>query len=117
MTEKDSLRTERKKAHAKMRDEIRVGIKEATLKAGIGRDEIRQAVKDEIALAVKAAMNGSDLRRLITEILKAELRQTFGEKTITDVMKNALVKETQALAAKFVNDTILVKAIDLKETW
>lgn len=113
----DSLKAERKKAHDKMRDEIRIAVKEALLKAGIGRDEIRCAIKDEICSEVKKRANVGDTNTLLREAMRKEIISLCGGNYVQDLVRNLIKAEAQRLAVEFVDKSVMVKTVEHKETW
>lgn len=114
------LRTERLKAHAKMRDEIRNAVKEEILRDGISREGIRKAMADiareETAKAIKNN-GGIALDKMLTDLLKGELERVCGKGYLTQHVKDRVGSEVSLLAKEFVNNKVIIKSLDDGGTW
>lgn len=113
-------RAEKKKAHAKMREEIRNAVKEAVLRDGINRSEFRELVREIALEEVKKVLAGQDspmLTSLLTDLLKKELARVCGGTFLVDRAKEHVSAEVKRLAAKFVDDKVIIKSLEEKDTW
>lgn len=114
---RSSLDTERKKAHAKMRDEIRIAVKEEILRNGLSRVDIRKAIEDEIKIGADKAMKGTSMKTVLTAYIREEFVKLLGANYTAQAAKAAVLAEINVIASKFVNDALVIKAIDQKDTW
>jgi hypothetical protein len=109
------LKKERQKAHAKMRDELRIAVKEKFLTDFITRGDIRREIQAIMRDEVLESLKGADMREIIRQEIRAELTRMCGGNYVANTVKEFIKLEAQRFAAKVIEDSVIVKVVEPPE--
>jgi hypothetical protein len=98
-------REEAKKAHAKLRLEVRQAVTEKLLHEVTTRDDLRAAVEKSIVREVDRAMKGERVAKALNDVLRKEISKAFGDvagNSLRIVIREAVSREAEKLAKEYV---------------